>query len=289
MKVRVRLHRWCANAYHPEIKRVRWTMREDFEFFLGGRDLEMEAVRRLLEEHAPGRVHDRGLRWSDARASVYRDAIADAHRRERTPVLIELRDDIDAASRGAVLIDHHGAEAGASARTAVEQVFDLLGLPLTDWTRWLSLVAANDRGHIDAMLDLGATPSEIKDIRDADRAAQGISAEEDAVAQDAIGRASAFGSRALFVELPHAHTAAVMDRLHPALGGQPWETVVVVSPSETNVYGPGWLVRALDRRIQGGWLGGDLPRRGFWGCQESLPEIKRDVVQLLQEHSTTPA
>ena len=64
-------------------------------FFLGGRDLEMVEIRRLLDRHAPDRVEDLGLSWG-ARASVYLLGIEAALARGETPVLVELIDDLPA-------------------------------------------------------------------------------------------------------------------------------------------------------------------------------------------------
>ncbi len=50
------------------------------------------------------------------------------------------------------------------------------------------LVAANDRGYIPAMLEAGASESEIACIRSLDRAAQGISAEDERLAAEDIGQ-----------------------------------------------------------------------------------------------------
>ena len=149
-----------------------------YRFFLGGRDLEMVEIRRLLDRHAAGRIEDKRLAWGAA-LSAYREELLAALARGETPVMIELADDLlaDLFDRARVIVvDHHGPLAGHDRPTSIEQVFALLGLPAAAWTRRLALVAANDRAHVAGMRALGATPDEIAEIRAADRAAQGVSA-----------------------------------------------------------------------------------------------------------------
>lgn len=83
---------------------------------------------------------------------------------------------------GAVNIDHHryGEEDRSHPRSSLEQVAEVLGVGLGRWRR---LVAANDRGYIPAMEAEGATAEEIAAVRQADRAAQGVTAEQEAAAE----------------------------------------------------------------------------------------------------------
>ena len=150
-------------------------------FFLGGRDLEMVEIRRLLDRHAADRIEDKGLAWGAA-VSAYHSELLAALPRGETPVLIELKDDLpaDLFDRGrTVVVDHHGPLAGHRP-TSIEQIFALLDLPAEAWTRRLELVAANDRTHVAGMRALGATAGEIAEIRAADRAAQGVTAADEA-------------------------------------------------------------------------------------------------------------
>ncbi len=266
-------------------------------FFLGGRDLEMATIRELLAEHAPGRFHDKGLSWG-AKTSDYRKEIGSCLERGETPVLVELaddmglatrkallsgrrcpgffdeiKDDLGPAPRTAIIIDHHGERAGEDRPTSLHQVFELLGLSKEMWTRWLDLVAANDRGYIQEMVKLGATREEIEKVRAADRAAQGITPEEEAEAERAVASSETLGSGALtVVRLSHSRTAAVADRFQPELGGPGYRKLLVVSPDQVNFFGSGEIVTALDKQFPGGWYGGGLPKRGFWGHGEPVPD-----------------
>jgi hypothetical protein len=234
-------------------------------FFLGGYDLEMQTIRALLEGTAPGRFHDKHLGWG-ARASAYHQEIGHALSAGLTPVLVELQDDLGLDRGRVVIVDHHGEHAGSNKPTSLQQIFALLGLPAERWTRWFALVAANDRGHSAEMLGLGAPPEEIAQVRAADRAAQGISPEEERAGEEAVRRAETLAEgRLTLVRLPHEHTATVTDRLDPTLGHTGFENLLVLSPEEVNFFGTGELVSAIDRHFPGGWYGGALPQNGFWG------------------------
>lgn len=234
-------------------------------YFLGGRDLEMRAIADLLAAHAPGRYADHGLPWG-ARASDYAELIRACLVAGQQPVLVELPWDLrDPQPETVTLIDHHGAAAGVSAPTSLEQVFARLQRPRSEWTRQLALIAANDRGHTRAMQAMGATAEEMRAIRAADRAAQGISASDERAAESAIAAMKHLPSGILVVRLPHIHAAAVADRLDAALGGPGYRDLLVLSPHELNFYGEGGIIARLDAAFPGGWRGGELPQRGFWG------------------------
>lgn len=239
-------------------------------FFLGGDDLEMLTIRDLLARHvAAHQVCDKGLAWG-ARASDYAEEIRRTLAEGDTPVLIELTIDIELDERRIVIVDHHGARAGKDAPTSLEQIFALLKLPGAEWTRWMELVAANDKGHIAEMLEQGASEDEIKRVRAADRAAQGITVAEERAAEEAVRQAETHaGGYLTVVRLAHARTAAVADRMEKSLGGDGYRNLLVVSPGQLNFFGDGAHVKALDDRFPGGWYGGALPTRGYWGSERA--------------------
>lgn len=234
-------------------------------FFLGGRDLEMLAIRRLLDRAAPGRTLDAELAWGAA-ASSYADGIAAALGRGEAPVLVELADDLPPGfDRSAlVVVDHHGARAGADRPTSLEQVFALLGLPASAWTREFQLVAANDRAHVAGLLAAGATRAEMLAVRAADRAAQGVTAADEAEARLAIaGRRSGPD----FTEIATAsHTSsAIADLMLTELGGPGYRALLVRMPCKLAAFADGPTIMRLAAALPAGYWGGDLPRRGFWG------------------------
>jgi len=252
-------------------------------FFLGGHDLEMVTIRDLLVAEAHARVHDKGLGWG-AKASAYAAEIEEALARGCLPVLVELEDDLNLeGSTKAVVIDHHGARAGKDKPTSLHQVFDVLHLPQSRWTRWFDLVAANDRGYIPALMEIGASRDEVISIRAADRAAQGITAEQEAQGERAVATAQVLADgRLTLVSLPHDRTAAVADRLELALGGPGFENLFILGSDTVNVFGDGGLILALSREFPTGWFGGALPDRGFWGHSAPQPSALAFVLNHLR-------
>lgn len=249
-------------------------------FFLGGRDLEMLEIARLVgSERGSDAVVDADLPWHQAKASAYGDAIAAALDGGLVPVLVELAPDLPAETLArCVVVDHHGERAGADRPTSLEQVFALLGLPRNRWTRRFRLVAANDRGWIPELRAVGASPAEIAAIRAEDRTAQGVTATDEAAAAEALAaRESRLGGSLLLVRLPHDRTATVFDRLAVESADAPPPDTLVVGARELNFSGRGPRVHALAAAFPGGWHGGALPERGFWGTAAPLPPVERVV------------
>lgn len=236
-------------------------------FFLGGRDLEMIEISILLREAGLARVvEDAGLVWG-ARAGSYAPAIDASLARGEIPVLIELADDLpDTVDRTRlVVVDHHGPRAGHGRPTSLEQIFELVGRPNgIEWTRRRALVAANDRGHAEAMRAIGASPGEIRTIRDADRAAQGISPSVEAESRRALAAARRTGPL-LIVETTAPTASAIHDFLLPEYGGDGACDVLVATAATWGFSGDGRVIADLST-TPGCWYGGDLPVRGFWGA-----------------------
>jgi hypothetical protein len=244
---------------------------KQYIFFLGGHDLEMEEIGRMARDQG-AEVVDRDLSWG-AKASSYKDdlkKIAD----HVTPVLLELGLDI-ALPEGAVALDHHGESAGEA--TVLEQAAELLGVELSREQR---LIAANDRGHIPAMLEAGASLEEALDIRRRDRKAQGVTEEDERLAEAALCDASRLeepAPGAVIVESLTDRTSAVGDRLWAE-----YEQIAVYTPDgQFHYFGLGRGVQAWIAWAEGEefdhWCGGDLPERGFFGCAEApdKTEVRR--------------
>lgn len=251
-------------------------------FCLGGADLEMREIRRLLEDAGHGaRIHDKDLSWG-ARASAYLPEIRTALVRGQTPVLIELGDDLPADIPRAplVIVDHHGERARAGSPCALRQIFDLIGgEAVAGWTRWRELVAANDVGHIRALRELGASDEEIRSVRDADRAAQGISPQVEAGSRAALRQAELIG-QLLVIRTDQPTSSAIVDFLDPVYGGPGVDDVLVVMPDKLAFFGHGAAIDAL-ADMDGCWFGGDLPTRGFWGIAEVSDARRSEVLRRL--------
>lgn len=254
-------------------------------YFLGGYDLEMVTIRDWLQARG-ARVFDKRLAWG-AQASAYRAEIVRELACGRTAVLVELEDDLGVTSGPGASqcysVDHHGRRAGRDVPTALEQVFQLEAGAPDEWTRWMTLVAANDRGHLRALQEVAATQEEMRRIRAADRAAQGVTESEEVSAGVAVRQAQLlFDGQLTVVHLPHERTSAAVDALDALLGGPGFRNLLVFTPGSQSFYGEGRAVRRLDERFPGGYYGGELPERGFWGHSQrqeesALLELLRSV------------
>ena len=176
-------------------------------FLLGGHDLEMKVIRQTLEREGVA-FADHGLDWDGARLSSYREEIAEAVERGREIYGIELKEDIslpEAYHR----IDHHN-ELSANP-SSIEQVYELLGIALDKRAK---MVAANDKGYIPAMLEAGATEEEAMSIRREDRKAQGVTDEDERLAEEAIKGKRSMGILTV-VRSATSRFSAVTDKLWP--------------------------------------------------------------------------
>ena len=245
--------------------------KNNFVFFLGGRDAEMVEIAKVLAE-AGIEVIDHNLGWG-ASASAYAAEIATVSP-GKTPVLVELTKDIE-LPEGAILVDHHGDRASEPA--SILQVLNLLGLKPS---RRQLLIAANDSGYIPGMLAIGATTEEVAVVRLADRSAQGITPEQETAAETAINTLTVHG-RLTVVNLPHSKCATVTDRLF----GQYDQLLILSGDGEVNFYGDGLLCTALKLKFEG-WNGGSgLGKSGgsaFWGGYPNQDEAENFIRSVFQ-------
>ena len=148
-------------------------------FLLGGMDLEMLSIKEILQENGVKYV-DKNLSWG-AKLSEYKDIINKANEYDKI-YGIELIEDIK-TPKNYIAIDHHGKK--WCRPSAIEQVAEILNIKLN--YKQL-LIAANDRGYIEAMRQMGASKSEIEDIRRQDRKAQGVTPKEEKIAKEEAKR-----------------------------------------------------------------------------------------------------
>lgn len=173
-----------------------------FCFLLGGHDLEMLAIRALLEEHQIPFI-DRDLAWG-AKWNDYQDVIDQFNWNAQTLVGLELS---GTKPERAKLIDHHNELSHLP--SSIEQVATLLGFTLS---RYQLLVSANDKGYIPAMRAMGATEEEIQTIRRLDRQAQGVTEEMESAAEPAIAEGKRI-KQVLVIESAFSKFAPIADRL----------------------------------------------------------------------------
>lgn len=232
-----------------------------YVFILGGTDLEMQEIAKILRVKNQT-FFDKRLGWS-AKASAYFAEISKvvSSGTDYVLVLVELGVDIELPTNS-IIIDHHGDRAGEPA--SVIQVLNLLN---ETPTRWQQLVAADDSGGPVGLIAFGATPEEFKNIRDAGRAAQGITPEQEAAAEQAVARAERFGNLVV-VRCAHSTCATITDRLFP-LWKDGLENVLILSDDgESNYFGDVRVRRAL-HDTYGGWIGGNPNGNGYWGMHDA--------------------
>ena len=258
------------------------TVNTNLVVFIGGYDAEMVEIINICRKAGVAMV-DNHLGWG-ACASVYREEIAQAVSEGKTPVLIELTLDVELPA-GTIIVDHHNENAGKPA--SILQVLDLLGL---EPSRYQQLIAANDSGYIPAMLAMGASADEVAAVRLADRAAQGITPEQETEAVRAIAAAKVVNGVTI-VKMAHSKTATVCDRLFSL--EQEQRLLILSADGESNFFGNGELCLKLQgedtgRKTQegytiyshfGGWVGGNLPQSGFWGGYADQNEVEKFVVE----------
>ena len=201
----------------------------DCLFLLGGQDLEMQTIRELLSaHHIP--YADRQLRWNNAKVSCYKEDIEKFRASHPMGRIygIELVNDLPTLPPSYHAIDHHNELSYRP--SALEQVLHLLRLPVE---RRYQLVATNDCQYIPGLQAAGATPEEIAEIRLADRQAQGVSDEEERLAEEAIAHHLKHRGRLLVVRAGCSSFSPICDRLYP------YHSLLVYTADEWVFYGEG--------------------------------------------------
>ncbi len=242
-------------------------------FLLGGHDLEMEEIARLLKQKTIV-FYDRGLDWSHARLSAYREEMDRYGNCPGTEVYgIELQEDIPTEEwRNYFRIDHHNDYSGRP--SSLEQVAALLH---TELSRRQRLIAANDAGYIPAMRDLGATEEEIREVRLADRQMQGCTDEDECLAELAIKTGLRRVGDLLVVKSLTSRFSPVCDRLWP------YNKLLIYTDDTLCYYGQGKekLVERFAQEIAGGRMYHGGGENGFLGVAEGqyAPD---EILQLVQ-------
>lgn len=196
-------------------------------FLLGGHDLEMQTIAEILKEKGL-LFSDFSLSWNNAHLSQYRKELEQYGNNPSWTIYgIELQEDITAPDNY-IRIDHHNDY--SQHLSALEQITNLLNMPLN---RYMQLVATNDKTYIPGMIEAGATPDEIKDIRKADRKAQGITEEEERLAEKAIKESCSTVGKLIIVHALSSRFSPICDRLFP------FHSLLVHTDYEWMFYGKG--------------------------------------------------
>lgn len=189
-----------------------------------------------------------------------------------------------AAPSGAVNIDHHRYDGDdrTNELSSLEQVAQLVNHKLSLFEEFVS---ANDKGFIPAMYKLAKTKNlseeetqkMIEKVRLQDRAAQGITPEQEKIAEKAIEEAEV-SDLLTVVRMSHSKTAAVCDRLWGS-----YENLLILSEDgEVNFFGCQKVIKKLSDLVKGSWSGGDLDHdNGFWGGYPQNLDVEKEVKKLL--------
>lgn len=249
-------------------------------FLLGGHDLEMQEIAHLLDKQ--GILYfDRKLRWDNAGLEAYR---AELEKYGNVPGVclygVELQDNgLADRYNNYFLIDHHNENQGKKA--SLLQVMELLNLSPTCEQQ---LIAANDAAYIPGMLALGASPAEIEKIRLRDRAAQGVTDEEERWAQQAIAENLEKCSDLFIVHAFCPRFSPICDRLWP------YRKLLINTDDTLCYYGEGKdrLAAVFDAEIRqsrmyhGGGENGFLGTvRGKWNVEE-IRQLKQRILKIVQ-------
>ena len=245
-------------------------MSEQLFFLLGGADLEMQTIRDVLVRQDIPFV-DHHLRWDNALLSSYQKELKEI-KEGQTIYGIELREDIlpPACYRA---IDHHNGL--SSFPCALEQVMGILQLPMN---RYEQLVSANDKAYIPGMLALGATSEEIATIRLADRKAQGVTEEEEHLAERAIADNKEFVNGLIIVHALSSRFSPICDRLFP------YHKLLVYTDSEWMYYGEeSTKVRELfSNELAEGNLFYGGGEQGYVGIKQNVYD-KNEILEMVDQ------
>ncbi len=226
-------------------------------FLLGGHDLEMLEIRKILLSKGL-RFYDENLCWDNAKLNQYSKEFNGTD----SFIGIELVADIEPPTNY-LLIDHHNEN--AEKPSAIEQVAELLGIMLT---RDQQLIAANDKEYIPAMEAMGATKQEIADIRKRDREVQGATEEDERLGEQSIRENLSIEKGITVVKSRTSKFSTITDRLYPCT------RLLIYTDHELSYYGQGisQLVLAFGDLIKQhkAYSGGG--ENGFFGISfKSLP------------------
>ncbi len=246
-----------------------------FVFFLGGYDAEMLCIRNILVEKKV-KYFDKNLIWENAKVSAYIDEVNNIGSDE-TPVLIELIIDID-IPQGTIIIDHHNKD--EKKNSSIEQTAELLKIKLN---RRQQLIAANDKGFIPAMECMCATKAEIKEIRAYDRKAQGVTEEDERLAEESIKENSSSENGITVIKSFTAKFSPITDRMYGN-----YKRLIIYTDEQLVHYGFGkqGLIEKYSEfiKLKKVYYGGG--EKGFFGfakghfTSEEINEIKNEIINM---------
>jgi hypothetical protein len=160
---------------------------------------------------------------------------------------------------------------------SIEQVAAILGITLS---REQQLVAANDKGFIPAMLDMGATDEEIARIRKLDRQSQGVTANDEELAEQSINNHLSRDGVITIVKSLTPKFSPITDRLFGKA-----DKLVVYNNQKLVYYGQGAAKlnsHFLHLAEEGAtYYGGG--ENGYWGIKEGVLSVTEITEHLLPQ------
>ncbi|MCG8576531.1 MAG: hypothetical protein MI810_16755 [Flavobacteriales bacterium] len=251
-------------------------------FLLGGHDLEMLEIKRILTKNK-ATVIDRNLKWDNANWEIFQDLFNQQQYAEKTFVGVELAKQ-DFQPKNSINIDHHNDMEEKS--SSLEQILQLINLqePLS---RHQKLIVANDIGYIPELRAMGATKDEIIEIRNADRKAQGVTSEDEKLAQKAIENHKKVHGTLTVVYSETNRFSAIADRLYDKV-----DQLLIHTKDELTFYGSerGYIEGLYSKDMfgksvyKGGGINGYLGlAKGKWTEDEILKEVSRIILCLTKK------
>lgn len=250
----------------------------NYIFFLGGHDAEMLAIKELLQENNLT-FFDKELFWDNAKASSYKDEI-NSLKDEEIPILIELQIDIE-LPHNKKIIDHHNKD--ENKKSSIEQVAELLDIELN---RWQQLIAANDKGYIPAMQCICATKEEIEKVRAFDRKAQGVTEEDERLAEESIKKNQTEENGITIIKAKTEKFSPIADKMFGKTNN-----LLIFTGDKLTYYGERkeQIVKKFEQLIkkEKAYYGGGA--QGFFGLAkgkvtpEEVNEIKEQIIKMKPE------
>jgi len=240
-------------------------------FLLGGHDLEMLEIKRILLSHNE-LVYDLNLTWNNAFLLHYKDILVKHENNLNLTIygieLIFFQE--DRIPTNFKLIDHHNQFSNNP--SSIEQIAELIGIKLS---REQELISANDKGYIKAMLKMNATENEIKSIRLKDRQAQGVTDLDEILAKKSIEKMEKHKD-VLVVKAETPMFSAIIDNLYP------FNKLIIYSEDDLTYYGKGknYLVDVFKKEISQKNIYHGGSNDGFLGISKGVYS-KNEINQLI--------
>ncbi|MFW5852320.1 MAG: hypothetical protein ACOCWB_08855 [Bacteroidota bacterium] len=244
-------------------------------FLLGGKDLEMVTIQNILnskQTECLPKKEEELPKWG-ASIDMYKHILDDEKYKSYDIYAVELTEPPGwKKPDNLTIIDHHGEK--EKSLSSLEQVAVKIGHTLSDQEK---LIAVNDKSYITGMIEFGATMEEIYDIRRKDRAAQGVTADDEKKAQDSI-KLKINNDDVIVVKSSTQRFSAITDRLYP------YSKLLIYTNNEIVYYGinKNKLVSKFDKEISDKLVyhgGGD---NGFIGFTSTFLE-KNDITESINK------